>query len=104
MQPLIVAVTEHPIAVSIAAAALILLGGWLFNRSRSRTRIDVSAKSGGVIVGGNNAGSISTSSSGNSKPENSMLGSVLGIIGAILAALAVLVALFAWLYPKTPAP
>lgn len=59
--------------------------------------MNISAKSGGVIVGGNNSGSINTSTPGDSK-----LASVLGIIGAILAALGVLIAVLAWLYPKAP--
>jgi hypothetical protein len=98
MQPLIALLAQHPIAVSIAAAGLILVGGWLFTRKRPGARLNMSAKSGGVVVGGNNSGSINTSTPGDT------LASVLGIIGAILAALGVLVALLAWLYPKAPVP
>lgn len=99
MQQIIGLLADHPISVSISGAILILLGVWLFSRSRPRVRVNVRAKSGGVIVGGNNSGSINTAT-----PGDSAFSSVLGIIGAILAAFGVLIAVLAWLYPKTPAP
>jgi hypothetical protein len=94
MQSAIFFLEQHRIVVSAIGIALVLIGGVL---TRARMSVSLSAKSGGVIVVGDNSGSISTGTAG-----NSMVDKAIAITGVMVAVIGAAVAILAWWYPKTP--
>jgi hypothetical protein len=94
MQSAIFFLEQHRIVVSALGIALVLIGGVL---TRARMSVSLSAKSGGVIVVGDNSGSISTGTAG-----NSMVDKAIAITGVMVAVIGAAVAILAWWYPKTP--
>jgi hypothetical protein len=93
---------RYPTAATILWIVLVILGALLFWRGRrSNAGTHLSAESGGVVVGGDNRGSISTGSSSGasgsrpaSKPHE--------IIGAIVALLGAVLAWLQWFYRASP--
>ena len=94
MQSAISFLEQHRIVVAAIGIALVLIGGLLI---RARTNVSLSAKSGGVIVVGDNSGSISTGTAGSSMADR-----VIAIAGVLVAVIGAAVAILAWWYPKTP--
>jgi hypothetical protein len=94
MQSAIAFLAQHRIALSAIGIGLVLIGGLI---TRARVSISLRAKSGGVIVVGDNSGFISTGTAGSSTAEK-----VVAITGVLVAVIGAAVAMLAWWYPKTP--
>jgi hypothetical protein len=94
MQSAISFLVQHRIGVSVMGIALVLVGGLL---TRARASVSLSAKSGGVIVVGENSGSVNTGTAGNSMADRAV-----AITGVMVAVIGAAVAILAWWYPKTP--
>jgi hypothetical protein len=68
---------------------------------RGRSNVTQVARSGGVVVGRNNSGTITTGAQGKAAPAS---GDWVGIVGVIVAVLGVIVAVLAWWLPRAPGP
>lgn len=83
-----------------AGLALIAIGIAVRWGKRGQHTVELQARAGGVVVGGNNSGSISTgnSASAESKPARDWIDvstAIVAILGAVIAALA-------WYLPRNP--
>jgi hypothetical protein len=101
MEPINAQSVHHAMLTSLAALTLIILRMWLRKERRRRRHIELRAGSGGVVVGRNNSGRISTGSAVGAKSEKpsrdwiDFSGAIAAILGAVIAALA-------WFFPRIP--
>jgi uncharacterized membrane protein len=101
MQSAMALLAQYRVTASVIAFVLVAIG-WLLARSRQSTNL--SAKSGGVVVGGSNQGTINTGSiGGTEKAGSSTADRIIALAGVIVVVVGVVVAMLAWWYPKTPA-
>lgn len=100
MEQLNALLERYSTAITVIWVVLVVLGAFLFWRGRTGNTTQLNAKSGGVVVGGDNNGSISTGASSGGDSPRAAASKPHEIIGAIVALLGVILAALQWLYPR----